>query len=62
MTLDFGDEGGDGSSDRLRMILLKIVNAVAELDELAILELTGQLLRESSGTSPPGSAANRSFG
>jgi len=42
---DLGDEGGDGSSDRLGMILLQKMNAVSKLDEPAILELAGEVLR-----------------
>ena len=44
-----GDERGDGSADRLGVILLQEVEAVAELDEPAMLELTDELFRVSRG-------------
>ena len=60
--VDLGDERRDRSADRLGMILLQEMNAVPELDEPAILEPAGELLREAGATSAPGSAENSSFG
>jgi hypothetical protein len=45
VALDLRDEYGDGSADRLGMILLKKMNAIPQLDEPAILELAGEFLR-----------------
>jgi hypothetical protein len=59
---DFSDEGGDGSSDRLGMILLQKMNAVSKLDEPAILELAGEVLRIRRRDERARLGANRSFG
>src|SRR6266436_7405398 len=42
--LDRSDPGGDGAADGLRMILLEIVQASAEVDDLAIVQGCGETL------------------
>src|ERR1700719_2826434 len=42
--LDLSDPGGDGSADRVGMILLEIVPAGAEPDELAIVQSCSETL------------------
>jgi len=46
-TFDLGDEGGDRSPDCLGMIFLQEVDAIAELDQPAILELARELFGKS---------------
>src|SRR5580704_277682 len=46
---NIGDERGDRSPDRFGMILLQEVDAVAELDEPAIVQLAGELFRVGRG-------------